>query len=160
MRKFILVFFAIFIAGAACKKVSTTCGCSPAMGPELRLVVKNSAGDDLLNSKNAGYFAQGKIRLYKKDSNGNESSVYFTITPAPVFGNDFKYNTIHAYGFGDLLKSGKGDVYLKLGDEAPYTLNIQVDNNEKVYKLLLNNQEAEKDNGTMAKYASVFYLTR
>lgn len=158
MKKFILAWLILFVAGASCKK--PLCACSPAMGPELSLAVKNSAGDDLLNSNTTGYFAPDKIRVYKKDSNGNETPVYVTVAPAVVFGNDFKYNTIHAYAFGDLLKSGKGNVFLKLGDETPYELNIQLDSNQKIYKLLINDQEAEKDNGMVAKYANIFYLTK
>lgn len=142
----------------ACKK--PLCGCSPEMGPELHLGIKNSASDDLLNTNTNGSFQQNKISIYKKDSNGAETAVYFTVVPASAFGTDFKYNTISAYAFGDLLKSGKGNIYLKLGDNAPYELNIQLDSKGQIGKLLIDNIEAEKDDSAPTRHPTVFYLTK
>jgi hypothetical protein len=159
MKKFILVILAIFIAGAACKK--PLCGCSPMQQPELMLVIKNAAGSDLLNDKNTGAYAKSNIQLFKKDASGNAVQLGFNIRPPFSYGNEnFNFNTLFATGLSGIKQSGES-IYLKLGNDPAYELKIQFSNTlPKLDKLFINNNEAEKDNGTVLKYMDIFYLTK
>ncbi len=162
MKKFTLVCFIIFIAGIGCTKVAPLCGCSPPTGAELMLVVKNSAGDDLLNSKTPGAFSKDKIQLFQKDANGNEIQVSFGIFPPSSSANDnFKFYTLYHTGFSSMLTSGQGTFYLKFADEPAHVLDLLLDKDKlKLDKLLIDNKEAEKQNGAAVGGRTVFYLTK
>jgi hypothetical protein len=159
MKKFILVFLAIFIAGAACKK--PLCGCSPIQQPELVLVIKSAAGSDLLNDKNLGAYAKNNIQLFKKDASGNAMQLDFYIRPPFSYGNEnFSFNTLYANGLSAIKQSGES-IYLKLGSEPACELKLQFNNTlPKIDKLFINDNEAEKDAGTVVKYVDIFYLTK
>jgi hypothetical protein len=161
MKKFLLVCFVIFIAGMGCKKVNPLCGCSPIQQPELMLVIKNAADSDLLSDKNVGAYTKNNIQLFKKDANGNPVQLSFYIRPPFSYGNDsFSFSTLYATGLSSIKQSGES-IYLKLGNEPVYELKLQFNNTmPKIDKLFINNNEAEKDNGTVVKYVDIFYLTK
>jgi len=167
MKKFLIVCFVIFVASVGCKKENIggggACGCSPVVGPQLMLVVKNSAGEDLLNSNTAGSFSKDNIKLFSKDANGKETQLYFNVRPPFNYTptESFTSNTLYSVGFSQLWAANKGTIYLKLGDAPAYELNVEIDNNKsKVEKVVINNKEAEKDKGAVAKYANIFYLVK
>jgi len=161
MKKFILASLILFIAGVGCKRVNPLCGCSPMQPPELMLAIKNAAGNDLLDNKTVDAFSQDKIKLFKKDANGNETQIAFYIRPPFAYGNDnFSYYSLYSIGF-PYSSSGQGTFYLKLGDAPAYELNAQLNSSKnRLEKLLIDSKEAEKDNGAIAKYTTIFYLTK
>ena len=161
MKKFILVCCVIFIVGIGCTKVAPLCGCSPIQQPELILAIKNTVGADLLSDKTIGAYTKNNIQLFKKDANGNAVQLDFYIRPPFSYGNEtFNFSTLFATGLSTIKQSGES-IYLKLGNEPPYELKLQFNNTmPKVDKLFINNNEAEKDNGTIVKYVDVFYLIK
>ncbi|MGY3212979.1 hypothetical protein [Mucilaginibacter sp. HD30] len=165
MKKFLFVCFVIFVAGVGCKKTNIgggrLCGCSPIQQPELMLVIKNAAGVDLLSDKNIGYYAKNNIQVFKKDANGNAVQLDFYIRPTFSYGNEnFRFNTLFVNGLSTIRQSGES-IFLKLGSDPAYELKLQFNGTQpKIDKLLINNNEAEKDNGTVAQYANIFYLTK
>ena len=165
MKKFLIACLVIFLAGVGCKKTnidgSRLCGCSPIQQPELMLVVKTTAGDDLLNSKNTGAYTKNSIQLFKKDANGNPVQLSFAIRPPFTYYNDkFGYSTLYSAAINTVKQSGES-VYLKFGDEPAYELNLQFSANKPLLdKLFINNNEAERDKGPWESYLSVFYLTK
>jgi hypothetical protein len=59
-----------------------------------------------------------------------------------------------------LQKPADNIIYLKLGEGKLYELNVQLNKGKyAIEKLLIDNKEAEKDKGNVAKYAAIFYLT-
>ena len=165
MKKFLLICFVIFVAGVGCKKTNIDggglCGCSPIQQPELVLVIKNASGTDLLSDKNMGAYAKNNIQLFKKDASGNAVQLNFYIRPPFSYGNEnFNFNTLFISGISAIKQSGES-IYLKLGNEPVYELKLQFNSTQpKIDKLFINNNEAEKDNGNVAKYADIFYLTK
>ncbi|MFD0750145.1 hypothetical protein ACFQZS_08335 [Mucilaginibacter calamicampi] len=165
MKKFLIACFIIFIAGVGCKKTNIDggglCGCSPIQQPELMLVIKNAAGADLLSDKNAAAYAKSDIQLFKKDANGNATQLAFYIRPPFSYGNEnFAFNTLYTAGINTVKQSGES-IYLKLGNEPVYELKLQFNTTQpQIDKLFINNSEADKDNGTVGKYADIFYLTK
>jgi len=165
MKKFLFVCLVIFIAGVGCKKTNIDggglCGCSPIQTPELMLVIKNGTGTDLLNDKNVGAYTKNDIQLYKKDASGNPVQFSFSIRPPFSYGNEkFDFNTLYTQGVSAIKQSGES-IYLKLGSEPAYELKVQFNATQpKIDKLLINNTEAQKGNGTIANYVDVFYLTK
>jgi len=161
MKKFILVSLILFITGVGCRKVNPLCGCSPLQSPELMLVIKNAAGEDLLDSKTSGYLSKDKIKLFKKDAKGIETQLTFYVRPPFSYGNDkFNFNSLYSFDF-PYSSAGEGTFYLKTGDDPAYELKVKVNSNiNGLDKLLIDNKEAEKDNGTIAKYVTIFYLTK
>jgi hypothetical protein len=164
MKKIIFVFAVLFIANLGCKKMSDTdtlCACSPVMKPFVSLVIKNSADLDLLNPSSNGGYKEKQIQLYLKDSNGNNKQVSFRINPSFTYGNEkFNYYQLTSIEIIDLAKSIDDTFYLKLGDNQPIEINLQVKNQAKVEKLIVDKKEILAETGNEAKYfLSLFYLT-
>ncbi|MET1053820.1 MAG: hypothetical protein ABWY16_00795 [Pedobacter sp.] len=166
MKKFILVCAILFIVNAGCKKMNLdgggACGCSPVqVGLQLNLVVKNVAGDDLLDDKVAGAYTRDKIELYRKDSGGKTVPILFAIRPPFSYGDEkFKFSELSLLDSSYVPNSAGSVLYLKLGDKT-YELTLQAKpNTYTIEKVLIDQKEAEKDNGTVAKYSTIFYLTQ
>lgn len=165
MKKFVLVCIVLFIANIGCKKSNIggggLCACSPIVGPQLLLVIKNTVGEDLLNDKTTGAYTKDKIALYRKDVEGKDIPVNFFIKPPFDYGNEkFSFNQLHADNIGFVQKTTDKTLYLKLGDSKIYQLNIELNQNSySVEKVFINNKEAEKDKGNVAKVTTIFYLT-
>jgi hypothetical protein len=163
MKKILLVCMVLFIASVACKKEdvggSGLCACSFIAAPSLNLVIKNSAGGDLLSDKTTGYYDKSKIQLTRKDATGKETAVDFDIRTPFSYGNEkFNYNQLYIpVGF---LQAADNTVYLKLGDGKTYELKITLNQQRyELEKVFIDNKEADKDQGNVAKYKTIFYLT-
>jgi hypothetical protein len=168
MKKFLIVCLILFIASVGCKKSNIEgggglCACSPIMLPELRLVVKNSTGEDLLNEKTTGAFTKENIQLYRKDNAGQVIPVAFYIRPPFTYGNEkFNFNQLTVQDISYLQDATNNNaLYLKLGSGELHELNMELNTGKHgVEKLLIDKIEAEKDKGTVAQYGgNIFYLT-
>jgi len=163
MKKFLFVCAVLFIGSVGCKKMNIDgnglCACSPITQPELTLVIKNAAGDDLLNDKTTGAFTKEKVELYTKDGAGKVIPVTFSIRPPFSYGDE-KFN-FYQLNFGLGFMQNKNSIlYLKLGEGKVFELTFEL--NEGSYalsKLLIDQKEAQKDLGTVLKYKSIFYFT-
>jgi|GEM_PF-698799 len=166
MKKFILVCAILFIANAGCKKMNVDgggglCGCSPARtGPQLNLVIKNAAGDDLLDNKSAGAYTKDKIELFRKDADGKVIPILFAIRPPFSYGDEkFKFNQLTTFEMSHIKSSSNNVIYLKLADKT-YELTLQTKENPYLLdRVLIDQKEAERDSGTVAKYTVIFYLS-
>jgi len=163
MKKILLISMVLFVASVACKKENVggggLCACSPVQVPSLNLVIKNSAGTDLLSDKTTGYYNKSKIEVNRRDAAGKVTAVDFAIRPPFAYGNEkFMYNQL--YIPVSFLQTTDNLIYLKLGNGKTYKLKIVLNQDKyTLNKLLIDDQEAVKDNGNVAKYATVFYLT-
>jgi len=166
MKKVLFVCLILFIAGIACKKEDIggggLCACSPITGPQLDLVIKNTAGDDLLDPKIAGAYSKDKIQLYRKYANGKVVPVDFTIRPTFLYNTEkFNYQTLHAEAYSALQASADNIMYLNLGGDKIYELKLILTQQKyNLDRLLIDNQDAEKDKSNVAKYVTIFYLTK
>ncbi|UOE50834.1 hypothetical protein MTO98_07060 [Mucilaginibacter sp. SMC90] len=164
MKKFFIISLLLFIVSVCCKKENVggggLCACSPVRVPELNLVIKNTTGDDLLNDKTAGAYAKDKITVYRKDEKSNVIPIDFAIRPGFSYGNEkFNFNFLNLGNLGFLQKTPADIIYLKLGDKEAQELHLQLNQGKyAVDKLIIGNEEAVKDSGTVAKYADIFYL--
>lgn len=164
MKKFLFVCAIIFIANLGCKKNNIggggLCACSPIVEPELHLVVKNKAGNDLLSDKIAGAYSKEDIKVFQKTPDGKETPVNFTVRPPFSYGDEkFNFSSLMV-GLNFLRNSAGSKILLKLGDSKSYELSFAL--NEGMYdinKLLIDNKEAEKDNGKVSTFVRIFYLT-
>ena len=163
MKKILFVCMILFIASVACKKEDVggggLCACSPIQVPTINLVIKNSSGGDLLSDKTNGYYDKNKIQLTRKDATGKTITVDFNIRTPFSYGNekfDYHYLSIPV-GF---LQTTDNLIYLKLGDSKTYELKIALNQGKyDLNTLLIDNKEAVKENGNVAKYTTIFYLT-
>lgn len=165
MKKFALALALLFIVNMGCKKMNIDggglCGCSPISGPRLNLVIRNAAGDDLLSSNTTGAFTKDKIQFFRKDSEGKMTTVLFGIREPLSYGDEkFRYNTLTVSDLRYTNDSSKDMIYLKLGDNQPYEISLELKlmGQYSVQKIFIDQKEAEKDTGNVSKYESVFYL--
>lgn len=166
MKKFLFVIMLLFIANMGCKKMTDTdrlCACSPVTYPSLALVIKNPADLDLLDTKNAGSFAKDKIQLYYIDASGNNKQLSFHIRPPFSYDNEqFKFNQIVV---PEIIAQSQSfqKFYLKLGDQTPHELKLQINTaSGKFEKLLIDDKEAMPETGKLATYihGGLFYLVK
>jgi hypothetical protein len=163
IKKFMIVCIILFIAGVGCKKANIDggglCGCSFAVSPDFHLVIKNQAGEDLLSETKTGAYTKSNIELFRKDDEGRSIPVNFSIRPPFSYGNEkFKYYQLYAMTLTFLQKTGTGVLYLKL-DKKIYELSLELNQGKyQVERMLIDKKAAEKELGTMANFASVFYL--
>jgi len=149
MKKFLIILSVIFIVSLGCKKENIggggLCACSLAPEPVLGLVIKNSAGLDLLNTKTAGYFDKNKIQLYVKDANNAVTAIRFDIREPFNYGSmqKMEYYQLSSYEIAIKAKSIENTFYLKLGDKV-YELNLKT-NNKAVEKLLIDKTDAPRE---------------
>lgn len=165
MKKFLFICAILFIANVGCKKMNIDggglCGCSPTTGPTFQLVIRNSFGEDLLNSKTSGAYSIDKIELYRKDVTGKVVPVNFSIRPPFSYGNEsFSANSLYSADINYLFQASDKSIFLKLGGSKLYELTLQLNQQSaKVEKLLIDQKESEKAKGTIENYATIFYLT-
>lgn len=164
MKKFFLISIVLFIVSIGCKKDNVggtgLCACSPVRGPELNLVIKNVAGDDLLNDKTAGAYTKESISLYRKDASDKIIPLDFTIRPGFSYGEQkFNFNLLNLGNLGFLQQRPAEIIYLKLGGQEAQELYLQLNQGKyAVDKLTIGNKEALKDSGDVAKYVDIFYM--
>ena len=166
MKKFILALTIIFVANLGCKKIIDSekpCACSPIFYPSLNFVIKNTAGDDYLNTKTTGSFSKDNIQLYYKEPSGNIKQVQFLIRQPFSYGSEqFKYFYLRSEEILAINNSLNPVFYIKLGNNVPYEVKIEFDKNKnKVEKLTINNNEAVAATGTLINYqdGNMFYFT-
>jgi len=159
MKKFLIVCVLLFIAGVGCKKLDIDgggglCACSPISGPAFHLVIKNTAGEDLLNENTTGAYSKGKIEFFRKDEAGKVIPLGFSIRPPFTYGeHKVDFNVFYASDLNFLQAVPSPALYLKLGEKL-YELNLQLKIGEE--KLLIDKKEAEKD--AFPNYLPIFYL--
>ncbi|TCC92086.1 hypothetical protein EZ428_10160 [Pedobacter frigiditerrae] len=168
MKKFTIAFAVLFVIIFGCKKIDENnggglCACSPVQSTAyLNLVIKNAGGEDLLSSTTTGSFSQSQILLYSKDANGIIKQISFSIRPPFSYGgNQFDYYQLMSQEIAILAKSIDNTYYLKLGNQAPYEVNLQVNSNlSKVEKVLIDKKEVPKETGKVATYygMNIYYL--
>jgi hypothetical protein len=116
----------------------------------------------LFSIATAGSFAQSQIQLYAKDAIGNIKQINFYIRSPFSYGNDkFNYNQLMSDEIATLAKSIDNTFYLKLGNQNPYEINLQVNSNfRKVEKVLIDKKEAPAETGKVATdYGmNIYYL--
>lgn len=148
MKKFLIILSVIFIVSLGCKKENIggggLCACSLAPEPVLGLVIKNSGGLDLLNSKTTGYFDKSKIQLYAKDANNAVTQIRFDIREPFSYGSTQKmeYYQLSSYEIAIKSSSIENTFYLKLGEKV-YELNLKT-NSKAVEKLLIDKTDAPR----------------
>jgi hypothetical protein len=164
MKKFVIAFLILLATNLSCKKENPICACiHPPSIPYLNLVIKNVAGDDLLNSNNTGSFSNGQIQFYYKDANGSVKDVQYQIRVPFFYGNandKFIYNQLYSTDIITVAKTGPTVFYLKLGENAPYELSLELDQQSVVSKLLIDKKEASKENSTPLSLMNIFYLLK
>ncbi|CAM4355349.1 hypothetical protein SAMN06265348_11311 [Pedobacter westerhofensis] len=167
MKKFLVVCAVLFIVNMGCKKMNADggglCGCSPIEGPELDLVIRNAAGDDLLSDKTSGAYTKDNIQVYRKDENGKIIPIIFAVRPQFSYGDEkFKYNFLYISAIRYNQDTQTDVIYLKLADHQPVelTLKLKLQGRFSVQQLLADQKEVEKDNGTVAKFSAIYYLNR
>jgi len=169
MKKFIIALSVVFVIIIGCKKIDEgngggLCACSPVVQPfYLNLVIKNTAGADLLNTNLATSFKQSDIQLYAKDASGVIKQISFNIAIPIVYGNEkLDYYRLVSQELAILAKSIDHTFYLKLGNQTPYEINLQTNSSlQKIEKLLIDKKEAPKETGKISTDLglSLFYLT-
>lgn len=164
MKKFLTICVILFITNLGCKKMgidgSGTCACSPVKGPELYLVIKNNAGEDLLNEKTTGAYTKDKIELFRKDVDGKKIPLNFGIRPTFLYGDKkFNFNQLFSGDIMFLQKTGNNIIYLKLGADKVYELNLELHKEfYEIAKITIDKKEAEQDKDTFGKKIPIFYL--
>lgn len=158
-----MVYLALFIAAVACKKENVggggLCACSPAQVPSINLVIKSSAGADLLSDKTSGYYDKSKIEVNRKDAAGKITALDFAIRPPFSYGNE-KFNYNYLYLPVAFLQIADEVIYLKSGNNKTYALKVGLNQGKYTLdKLLIDDKEAVIDNGNVAKHTTIFYLT-
>ncbi len=167
MKKFLAICILLFIVNISCKKMDLggggLCACSPIAGPELFLMIRNTAGEDLLDPKTIGAYSKGEIQLFRKDENGKEIPVNFSIRPSFIFGEQkaqFNFNQLYVQEFNFSQNQTTKSLYLKLGKKVLYELDIQFRKSSiEIETLLINKIDAERDK-RIAPAAPFFYLTQ
>lgn len=168
MKKFLIVSVMLFIASVGCKKMDiggdNVCGCSPVTeGPELNLVIRNSAGQDLLSTSSATAVTKDQIKLYRDEGNGNIRQIPFEILPPFSYGEEkFGSNYLYTRSVQWNSSTQTDVIYLKIGDDEPYELTIRMkpEGRFSVHTLLINQKPAAKGEGNLAKFKAVYYLNK
>lgn len=165
MKKILIAFLTLFIINLGCKKIDDgggLCACSLMPATSLSFIIKNSAGEDLLNAATPGAYTNNQIQLLSKDANGSIKQVSFFIRPSFSYGNEkFNFNQIFSEEIAALAKTTKNSLYLKLGNDEPRLLRMTV-GDYKVEKLLIDNIELPLAINTPTNYSylnSIFALT-
>jgi len=165
MKKILIAFLTLFIINLGCKKIDdggTLCACSLMPTTSLSFIIKNSAGEDLLNATTSGSYTSNQIQLISKGANGSIKQVSFFIRPSFSYGNEkFNFNQIFSEEIAVLAKTTQNSLYLKLGDDQPRLLRLTV-GNYKVEKLSIDNKELPMAINAPTNYSypnSIFALT-
>lgn len=165
MKKILIVLAIIFAINLGCKKMNADddrlCGCSPVSPPALNLVIKNAAGDDLLNVNSAGTVRNEKIEFYRVTADGKNTSIPFSIQPPFSYGDEkYNYNFLYVHATAYATASADNIIWMKLGADKLYKLKISINfQNNEVETVLINDKEIPKDNSNVAKFLPIFPMT-
>lgn len=166
MKKFLVVCVLLFIVGVACKKEDVggggLCACTLAPAPTLQLAIKNSSGQDLLNTTVGGSYTAGQIQLFQKDNAGNAKQIQFRIKEPFNAGKEkFEYYQIESVEIISLASQKANQVfYLKLGNKEPLEITMSINQDKRmVGKLLVDKKEIPVANAYMANYINLYAIS-
>lgn len=165
MKKFITVLFVVFVVNFGCKKMdkaNRACACSPVEESTLVLVLKNTENMDVLNPNTNGYFPNNNIQLYYQEEGGTQKKLNFYVLPSFSYGNKkFNYYQLRSSEIIRKAITANQNFYLKLGNNEPIKLNVELDGSSRyiVTKLLANGIEADAEKGEVLDYVpNIFYI--
>ena len=168
MKKFFLLLVVIPSIHLSCTK----CGCD--MPPPLtsrsifsfNLVVKNIAGQDLLNPEISGGYKKEEIKLYNQKADGSKKAITFTINKPLIAGNDkLDYFQLNSSQIMPSQGEKKDITYLQFRDETPYIVDLLTTSNfggnrSDFMELSINYEQIERD-VTLKEYINaLFYFTK
>ena len=119
MKKFFIICAIVILSGLSCKKI---CACDPAQAA-LFLVVKNAAGQDMLDPATPNYFSKDQVSLIAEGPTGKSPLSFLVRRPEEWLGlnNYFIYVSPIAAAV-----HFSPDLYLKLGNQNEYILHITI----------------------------------
>jgi hypothetical protein len=163
MKKFLIALVVLLVLNLSCKKERGLCACSIPVNPTLNLVLKNSAGEDLLNSTTTSSYSKNDIQLFYKDASGVSRDISFSIRPSFTYENiKFDYNQLSSSEIVKLANLSTATFYLKLGNNPTYEIVLGLGQDKMIDKIYINNQEANKE-ASINKYflaGNIFYLVK
>ena len=147
MKKLFIVCTIVILSGLSCKKI---CACDPAQAA-LFLVIKNTAGQDMLNPATPNYFTKDQVSLIAESPTGKSPLPFHLRRPEEWLGlnNYFIYVSPigAAVGFSP-------EIYLKLGNQNQYTLHITITKDgRRIAQLLIDGK-----NIPVSKKPDLFYF--
>jgi len=165
MKKFLIALTVIIVTSIGCKKElegGGICACSFDAPPYLSLVIKNAAGNDLLNSKTNGYIPASQLKVYRVETNGSTKNIEFGVRPPFSYGsNQFAFHQLYSQQVAALKPAETAVYYLQLANLPPYKLTVQMSTTfRKVEKLWIDDKEAPGETGLLQNYSdgNIFYL--
>ncbi len=160
MKKLLILFVIV----AACLNFTCKCGCEQPTPYVINLVVKNLAGEDLLNPTVNGSFSATDIKLYKVD-NGMRTPLRFEIH-MPVTSGSLK-NQFYRLVSDELGWHSSSPnhfttsiPYIQFKDEEPYKLAVQFDEKWKQMSLYANGYEMQRDENWPVKNSLFHFIKR
>ena len=112
------------------------CGPRPSPPPSIHLVVKNVAGEDLLNPLVNGSYSKAEIKLYKKFGASTTKSIQFDISPPLPVG--YPKTDYYRLASSELINHTSNymlqsdTVFLQFRNEPPYRVLLQNEANGKL----------------------------
>jgi hypothetical protein len=162
MKNFFFLLIVISNIHLSCK-----CGCElvPVSAKtccdvsSFNLVVKNAAGEDLLNPKTIGSYKTDEIKLYNQKADGTRKTISFTINQ-PKIGQNYKLDYFQLNSIKILPSYGNRDVtYLQFRDETPCMVEISSSGNYLI-ELSINREKIERDEKLKEYINALFYFTK
>ena len=147
------------------------CKCEPPppqYGPifSFNLVVKNLAGEDLLNPATIGGYNKDEIKLYNQKIDGSKKVITFTINKPLIAGNDkLDYFQLNSTQIMPPSGEKKDITYLQFRDETPYIINLITRTNyngirSDIMELSINYNQIERDTKLKDHINALFYFTK
>ncbi len=122
-------------------------------------MVKNAAGDDLLNPKTIDSYKTDEIKLYNQKADGTKKAISFTINQ-PKVGGSYKLDYFQLNSIKILPSYGNRDItYLQFRDETPCLVEISSSGNNLI-ELSINQEKIEQDEKLKEYINALFYFTK
>ncbi len=151
MKKLLIICTILMLSGVSCKKI---CACSPVQA-SLFLVVKNAAGQDIFNPSTPGYYTKDQVSLTAEGPAGTgQYPITFSLKPTNErLGNyHILVNTIAAAVHFSPI------VYLKIGNQTPYALQITIaKDGRRIDRLLIDGKNIPYNK--KPDFFSLFYFS-
>ncbi len=158
MKKLLILSVFIVSLNIACK-----CGCAEPAPYVVNLVIKNIAGNDLLDPTTSGFYSIADIKLYKID-NGVKTPLRFEIQmPITSGSSKIQFYRLVSDQLGGYSSSPNHYTtsipYIQFKDEEPYKVAVQFDAKWKQMSLYANGYEMLRDESWPVRN-SLFYFTK
>lgn len=158
MKKLLILCAILININYACK-----CGCAEPAPYVINLVVKNVAGNDLLDPTTSGFYSIADIKLYKID-NGVKTPLQFEIQmPITSGSSKIQFYRLVSDQLGGYSSSPNHYTtsipYIQFKDEEPYKVAVQFDAKWKQMSLYANGYEMQRDESWPVRN-SLFYFTK